>query len=67
MSEKQNLDTLMSVIADFNNNDIASITDGTHPEVTYIVRGRSTLSGTYTGRISLTVGAAVVTSVRVGI
>ncbi len=50
MSENQNLETLKAVLAAFNNNDIEAAAAGTHPEVKYIVRGRSSLSGTYEGR-----------------
>ena len=50
MSEKQNLETLKAVLTAFNNNDIEAAAEGTHPEVKYIVRGRSSLSGIYEGR-----------------
>ena len=50
MSEKKNLDTLMAVLTGFNNNDITAAAEGTHPDVTYIIRGRSIVSGTHRGR-----------------
>lgn len=50
MSEDHNLQTLKAVLAAFNENDIATATEGTHADVKYTVRGRSSLSGTYEGR-----------------
>jgi ketosteroid isomerase-like protein len=50
MAENENLKTLMAVLDAFNRNDINAAADGMSEDVVYIIRGRSTVSGTYRGR-----------------
>ena len=50
MAEQENIDTLMRVLEGFNRNDIDAAAEGLDPHVTYIVRGRASVSGRYRGR-----------------
>ncbi len=45
-----NLEILGAALAAFNENDIARMEQYVHEDVTYIIRGRSPISGTYQGR-----------------
>ncbi len=50
MAEQENIDTLMRVLDGFNRNDIDAAAEGLDPDVTYIIRGRASVSGTCRGR-----------------
>ncbi|MEZ4552289.1 MAG: nuclear transport factor 2 family protein [Dehalococcoidia bacterium] len=45
-----NLAILSAALAAFNDNDIDRLTQYVHDDVKYIIRGRSSISGTYEGR-----------------
>ncbi len=49
MSEQANINTLTAVLGAFNRNDLDAAAEGVDPEVTYIIRGRAAVSGTYRG------------------
>lgn len=49
MVEQNNVQTLRAVLQAFNSNDIEAATKGLHPDVKYVIRGRSQVSGTFTG------------------
>ena len=49
MSDNVNLDNLMTTLAAFNKNDIVAASEGLHPDIRYIIRGRATVSGVYEG------------------
>ena len=49
MPDQANIDTLIQIIKGFNEDNIADASGGCHPDLTYIVRGRASVSGTYRG------------------
>ncbi len=49
MVEQKNVQTLRAVLQAFNSNDMEALTKGLHPDVKYVIRGRSQVSGTFTG------------------
>jgi len=49
MPEQDNVGTLKILLQAFNSNDVAALTKGLHPGVKYAIRGRSQVSGTFTG------------------
>jgi ketosteroid isomerase-like protein len=50
VSDNVIIDKLITTLAAFNKNDIATASEGLHPDITYIIRGRATVSGVYEGR-----------------
>ena len=61
MSDNSNIDKLITTLAAFNKNDIAAASEGLHPDITYIIRGRATVSGVYKGPESV---ATVLTQIK---
>ena len=61
MSDNSNIDKLITTLAAFNKNDIAAASEGLHPDITYIIRGRATVSGVYEGPESV---ATVLTRIK---
>ena len=61
MSDNSNIDKLITTLAAFNKNDIAAASEGLHPDITYIIRGRATVSGVYKGPESV---ATVLTRIK---
>ncbi len=49
MPEYDNAETLKTLLQAFNSNDIGALTKGLHPDVRYVIRGRSQVSGTFSG------------------
>jgi ketosteroid isomerase-like protein len=49
MSENVNIDKLKTALTAFNKDDIAASQE-LHPDITYIIRGRGSVSGVYKGR-----------------
>ena len=54
MVEQNNVETLRAVLQAFNSNDIEAVTKRLHPDVKYVIRGRSQVSGTFTGLKEMT-------------
>ena len=53
MVANQNLATLLKVLNAITRNDLDAAAEGVADDVVYIVRGQSSVSGTYTGREAL--------------
>ncbi len=49
MSEQQNIETLTAILDGLNRNDLSAATVGAHPDLTYTIRGKTVISGTYRG------------------
>lgn len=49
MSEQDNLATLNRALAAINSNDIDAASTAVHPDIRYIIRGKTVISGTYHG------------------
>ena len=49
MTPQQNIATLKAVLDAFNRNDLETMKENIDPDLTYIIRGRSRVSGTYRG------------------
>jgi len=49
MVELNNVEALKTLLQAFNSNDIETLTKGLHPDVKYVIRGRSQVSGAFIG------------------
>ncbi len=49
MVELNNVEALKTLLQAFNSNDVEALSKGLDPGVKYVIRGRSQVSGTFTG------------------